>query len=178
MNGLRKGVMPYSAQVLLVSLLTGLLPLRSLPPHLRNVDSPSSANSSQPSSDAAVHAAPVPGQCPGSQPYAMAGNASCNSMAPPAQSRAGSRSGSLVPQLPQLQLQPQPQDETGEAALRAKIQQLQEQLARVQTENASLSAKLSQQRWEVDQRLLDIEMHICGASSGNSSAADDRESFI
>lgn len=89
-----------------------------------------------------------------------------------AESRSTSRAGSIVPSAPQQQ------DETREAELRAKIQQLQEQLARVQTENASLSAKLSQQRWEVDQRLLDIEMHICGASSGNSSAADDRESFI
>ncbi|XP_052126082.1 cyclic nucleotide-gated cation channel alpha-3 isoform X2 [Frankliniella occidentalis] len=147
--------------------------IRSLPPHLRNVDSPSSANSSQPSSEAAVHPAP------GAQPYSTPGTiVSCNSMAPLAtqpHSRATSRAGSLVPQaLQAMQLQ----DETGEAALRAKIQSLQEQLARVQTENASLSAKLSQQRWEVDQRLLDIEMHICGASSGNSSAADDRESFI
>ncbi|XP_034249388.1 cyclic nucleotide-gated cation channel alpha-3 [Thrips palmi] len=162
---------------------------RSLPPHLRNVDSPSSANSSQPSSEGVVHlAAPS---------YAPPGTAaSCNSMAPLVahsraesrlesrlESRVASRSGSLVPMqgppLQQLQHHGQVllQDDTQDA-LRAKIQTLQEQLARVQTENASLSAKLSQQRWEVDQRLMDIEMHICGASSGNSSAADDRESFI
>lgn len=83
-----------------------------------------------------------------------------------------------VPGFPVLKAPVPFQDDPGEAALRAKILELQDQLARVQTENASLSAKLSQQRWEVDQRLLDIEMHICGASSGNSSAADDRESFI
>lgn len=43
-----------------ITRLSGSAFSRSLPPHLRNVDSPSSANSSQPSSEGVVHLATPP----------------------------------------------------------------------------------------------------------------------
>lgn len=45
----------------------------------------------------------------------------------------------------------------------------------LESENTSLSAKLNRQQWEVENRLAEIEMQICGAGSPADSATDDYE---
>ncbi|CAD0195291.1 unnamed protein product [Chrysodeixis includens] len=64
--------------------------------------------------------------------------------------------------------------------LECEIKRLRERLYTVETENAAMSAKLSQQQWEVDQRLQEIEMQICGGSSVSSQEENERnrESII
>ncbi|XP_026323728.1 cyclic nucleotide-gated cation channel alpha-3 isoform X1 [Hyposmocoma kahamanoa] len=64
--------------------------------------------------------------------------------------------------------------------LECEIKRLRERLYTVETENAAMSAKLSQQQWEVDQRLQEIEMQICGGSSLSSQEDNERnrESII
>ncbi|XP_077281179.1 uncharacterized protein LOC143907924 isoform X2 [Temnothorax americanus] len=59
-------------------------------------------------------------------------------------------------------------------ALLAEIQRLRERLKCLETENATMSIKLNQQQWEVEHRLAEIEMQICGASS-TSSVEDNNE---
>ncbi|XP_025992201.1 cyclic nucleotide-gated cation channel alpha-3 [Solenopsis invicta] len=59
-------------------------------------------------------------------------------------------------------------------ALLAEIQRLRERLKGLETENAAMSVKLNQQQWEVEHRLAEIEMQICGASS-TSSVEDNNE---
>lgn len=59
-------------------------------------------------------------------------------------------------------------------ALLAEIKRLRERLISLETENAAMSVKLKQQQWEVEHRLAEIEMHICGASS-TSSVEDNNE---
>nr|CAD7403343.1 unnamed protein product [Timema cristinae] len=58
-------------------------------------------------------------------------------------------------------------------ALMAEIKRLRERLIVLETENTAMSIKLSQQQWEVEHRLAEIEMQICGASSGGSSTEDN-----
>ncbi|CAK1548488.1 unnamed protein product [Leptosia nina] len=72
-----------------------------------------------------------------------------------------------------------PKRETHDA-LETEIKRLRERLYTVETENAAMSAKLSQQQWEVDQRLQEIEMQICGGSSLSSQEENERnrESII
>ena len=60
-------------------------------------------------------------------------------------------------------------------ALVAEISRLRERLMMLESENASLSAKLNRQQWEVENRLAEIEMQICGAGSPVDSATDDNE---
>lgn len=60
-------------------------------------------------------------------------------------------------------------------ALVAEINRLRERLLMLESENTSLSAKLSRQQWEVENRLAEIEMQICGAGSPADSATDDNE---
>jgi len=63
----------------------------------------------------------------------------------------------------------------------AEITRLRERLHTLEAENATLNMKLSQQQWEVENRLAEIEMQICGASSADSSAEDNernKESII
>ncbi|BES95847.1 Hypothetical protein NTJ_08656 [Nesidiocoris tenuis] len=63
----------------------------------------------------------------------------------------------------------------------SEIKRLRERLITLEAENATLSMKLSQQQWEVEHRLAEIEMQICGASSADSSAEDNernKESII
>lgn len=62
----------------------------------------------------------------------------------------------------------------GNEALLAEIQRLRERLKFLETENAAMSVKLNQQQWEVEHRLAEIEMQICGASS-TSSIEDNNE---
>jgi len=45
----------------------------------------------------------------------------------------------------------------------------------LESENAGLNAKLNRQQWEVENRLAEIEMQICGAGSPVDSATDDNE---
>lgn len=59
-------------------------------------------------------------------------------------------------------------------ALLAEIKRLRERLVCLESENAAMSAKLNQQQWEVENRLAEIEMQICGASS-SSSLEDNNE---
>ncbi|XP_020288866.1 potassium/sodium hyperpolarization-activated cyclic nucleotide-gated channel 1-like [Pseudomyrmex gracilis] len=59
-------------------------------------------------------------------------------------------------------------------ALLAEIQRLRERLKCLESENAAMSVKLSQQQWEVEHRLAEIEMQICGGSS-TSSVEDNNE---
>ncbi|VVC87912.1 unnamed protein product [Leptidea sinapis] len=59
-------------------------------------------------------------------------------------------------------------------SLESEIKRLRERLYTVETENAAMSAKLSQQQWEVDQRLQEIEMQICGGSSLSSQEDNER----
>ncbi|XP_057369918.1 cyclic nucleotide-gated olfactory channel-like [Daphnia carinata] len=60
-------------------------------------------------------------------------------------------------------------------ALVAEINRLRERLLMLESENTSLSAKLNRQQWEVENRLAEIEMQICGAGSPADSATDDNE---
>ncbi|KAK2575506.1 hypothetical protein KPH14_011227 [Odynerus spinipes] len=66
-------------------------------------------------------------------------------------------------------------------ALLAEIKRLKERQVCLETENATLSAKLNQQQLEVEQRLAEIELQICGVSSTSSvedSNERNRESII
>lgn len=65
-------------------------------------------------------------------------------------------------------------------ALEAEIKRLRERLHTVETENAAMSVKLNQQQWELEHRLAEIEMQICGASSTSSLEDNERnrESII
>lgn len=60
-------------------------------------------------------------------------------------------------------------------ALVAEISRLRERLLMLESENSSLSAKLNRQQWEVENRLAEIEMQICGAGSPVDSTTDDNE---
>lgn len=64
--------------------------------------------------------------------------------------------------------------DSSQDALLGEIRRLRERLVTLETENATLNLKLSQQQWEVEHRLAEIEMHICGASSAASSADEER----
>ncbi|XP_034950798.1 potassium/sodium hyperpolarization-activated cyclic nucleotide-gated channel 4 isoform X3 [Chelonus insularis] len=65
-------------------------------------------------------------------------------------------------------------------ALLAEIKRLRERLVCLESENAAMSVKLNQQQWEVEHRLAEIEMQICGASSTSSVEDNERnrESII
>lgn len=81
--------------------------------------------------------------------------------------------------------------EPSQEALLAEIKRLRERLVTLEADNASMSLKLSQQQWEVQNRLAEIELHICttgagpvpvGPTSTSSGSGDDfernRESII
>lgn len=124
----------------------------------RGAESPMSAASSGPSSEDQTARAP---QSAATQPSTHSGM-TCNSMT------------QLVSE------GTTPLFGTHEALL-AEIQRLRERLKCLETENAAMSVKLNQQQWEVEHRLAEIEMQICGASS-TSSVEDtnerNRESII
>ncbi|KAJ8961238.1 hypothetical protein NQ318_008921, partial [Aromia moschata] len=66
-------------------------------------------------------------------------------------------------------------------ALETEIKRLRDRLHTVETENAAMSLKLNQQQWELENRLAEIEMQICGSGSTSSVADEDernRESII
>lgn len=58
-------------------------------------------------------------------------------------------------------------------ALEDEIKRLRERLHTVESENFSLNTKLTQQQWEVEHRLAEIEMQICGHSSASSQENDE-----
>lgn len=58
-------------------------------------------------------------------------------------------------------------------ALEDEIKRLRERLHTVETENIALNSKLSQQQWDLENRLADIEMQLCGASSASSIDHED-----
>ncbi|XP_020804550.1 cyclic nucleotide-gated cation channel subunit A-like [Drosophila serrata] len=53
-------------------------------------------------------------------------------------------------------------------ALEDEIKRLRERLHTVESENQALNTKLSQQQWDLENRLAEIEMQICGVSSTSS----------
>lgn len=53
-------------------------------------------------------------------------------------------------------------------ALEDEIKRLRDRLHTVEAENVTLSSKLTQQQWELENRLAEIEMQLCGASSASS----------
>ncbi|XP_011502847.1 PREDICTED: cyclic nucleotide-gated cation channel-like isoform X2 [Ceratosolen solmsi marchali] len=61
----------------------------------------------------------------------------------------------------------------GHEPLLAEIKRLRDRLVCLESENASMSLKLNQKQSEVEHRLAEIEMQICGASS--SSSVEDNE---
>ncbi|XP_076349243.1 uncharacterized protein LOC143246427 [Tachypleus tridentatus] len=71
-----------------------------------------------------------------------------------------------------------PQEYQQESLL-AEIKRLRERLVTLEDENASISSKLNKQQWEVENRLAEIELQICGtrggASSASNSIVDDSE---
>lgn len=78
----------------------------------------------------------------------------------------------------------------------AEIKRLRERLVSLETENATMSIKLSQQQWDVENRLAEIELQICSgerpeapahssrplsspcSTSGDSESERNRESVI
>lgn len=59
--------------------------------------------------------------------------------------------------------------------LESEIKRLRERLHTVETENAAMSVKLNQQQWELENRLAEIEMQICGSRSSSSIGEEDNE---
>lgn len=68
-----------------------------------------------------------------------------------------------------------PKDPSQEILLQ-EITRLRERLVALETENATMSMKLHQQHWEVESRLAEIEMHMCGSDSMASGGSDDKPS--
>lgn len=60
-------------------------------------------------------------------------------------------------------------------ALEGEIKRLRERLHTVESENCALNTKLTQQQWEVEHRLAEIEMQICGGSSSSISQENEAE---
>ncbi|XP_065199974.1 cyclic nucleotide-gated cation channel alpha-3 isoform X2 [Planococcus citri] len=59
--------------------------------------------------------------------------------------------------------------------LKAEITRLQEQLKDVEKQNKFLNEKLTQQQWDMDHRLAEIEMQICRDTSSVGSSIDENE---
>ncbi|GIX99795.1 cyclic nucleotide-gated cation channel alpha-3 [Caerostris darwini] len=83
--------------------------------------------------------------------------------------------------------------ELSQQDLLAEIKRLRERVVTLEADNASMSLKLSQNKWEMQNRLADLELHICnpmgvvapvplGPTSASSGSGDDfernRESII
>ncbi|XP_060518819.1 cyclic nucleotide-gated channel rod photoreceptor subunit alpha [Cylas formicarius] len=60
-------------------------------------------------------------------------------------------------------------------ALESEIKRLRERLQTVESENAAMSIKLNQQQWELEHRLAEIEMQICGSRSTSSLEQEENE---
>ncbi|XP_050302221.1 cyclic nucleotide-gated cation channel alpha-3 isoform X2 [Anthonomus grandis grandis] len=76
-----------------------------------------------------------------------------------------------------------PHETASHEILEQEIKRLRERLQMVESENAAMSLKLSQQQWELEHRLAEIEMQICGSPTTSSLDEEDeldknRESII
>ena len=66
--------------------------------------------------------------------------------------------------------------ETSQDVLLQEITTLRERLATLESENATMTAKLNQQQWDVENRLSELEMHMCPSSSmASTTSQDDRQ---
>lgn len=86
---------------------------------------------------------PYPGQTPNIQLSPLPGS-----------SVTGSFTGSLT----------SPRDMSHDLLLQ-EISSLRERLNCLESENAAMTVKLNQQQWDVEHRLAEIEMHMCGSDS-------------
>lgn len=65
--------------------------------------------------------------------------------------------------------------ETSQDILLQEITTLRERLATLESENATMTSKLNQQQWDVENRLSELEMHMCPSSSiASTTSQDDR----
>ena len=128
---------------------------------------------------------------PGQLPHAASGNAAqtlgygTSPLAPPSHPTPGSptlqgygRGGQSLSPVPGVD------SGAGSDLLLQEIQRLRQRLQTLETENATMHARLSHKNWEVESRLAEIEMHICGSDSGsgnedsNGSTVLSKESVI
>lgn len=65
--------------------------------------------------------------------------------------------------------------DTSQDALLQEITTLRERLVTLETENASMTAKLNQQQWDVENRLSELEMHMCPTSSSIASTTSQED---
>ena len=73
---------------------------------------------------------------------------------------------------------PQTRDPASDVLLQ-EITRLRDRLHTMESENAAMTQKLNHQQWEVDHRLSEIEMQICGSDSAASgSGSDDRGGVV
>ena len=68
-----------------------------------------------------------------------------------------------------------PVSEQSTEALLHEITRLRERLHMLETENSSMNLKLSQKQWEVDNRLAEIELHICGSEDESSVPSSEKD---
>ena len=65
--------------------------------------------------------------------------------------------------------------DTPNEVLLKEITTLRERLVTLESENASMNQKLHRQQWDVENRLSELEMHICQSSSvGSTTSQEDR----
>nr|AGJ70289.1 cyclic nucleotide-gated ion channel [Terebratalia transversa] len=57
--------------------------------------------------------------------------------------------------------------------LMVEITRLRERLASVENENATLNSKLNQQQWELESRLAEIEVQMCGGGGDCTTSPQD-----
>ncbi|KAG0410421.1 hypothetical protein HPB47_012463 [Ixodes persulcatus] len=116
-------------------------------------------------------------------PYRNGAPSEYSANASPLGTSSASTTHLLVPSLAGA-AQGSPARDASQEALLAEIKRLRERLVTLEAENATMSVKLSQQQWEVESRLAEIELQICGAvSPGSSGCSSDehernRESII
>jgi predicted nuclease with TOPRIM domain len=53
-----------------------------------------------------------------------------------------------------------------------EIGRLRERLQTLETENASMNRKLHKQQWDVESRLAEIEMQVCGSDELSECGTD------
>lgn len=74
-----------------------------------------------------------------------------------------------------------PRDPSNEMLLQ-EISRLRERLQTLESENASMNRKLNKQQWDVENRLAEIEMQVCGSDRSdcedNSCFPENKESMI
>ncbi len=88
--------------------------------------------------------------------------------------------GTTMSMLPTGSASSLPIPDSSQDILLQEITRLRERLQSLEGENASMSAKLNQQKTEVEHRLAEIEMHICGSDSGSceEEKVGNKESVI